>query len=240
MLSRLSARRSTAFLNQLLKPCVVAPTTQAKSLSVSSHQDNKYPWYHKSFPAIKMYKDLAGQSAGTVFSIGLISYLISKEIYVMNDEVILILIMGGTLYQLGKVAAQPLGKALDDRRQEILDAYNAGKVNEVKQLKHAITMEHQTVEFLALREDLYEAKRGVIDMQLETEYRNRLQVVNAEVKKRLDYQVDLQNVVQNIEETHMAAWVEKEVVDSIQSQSEEDTLLQCIKDLDSLALAHNA
>ena len=74
-------------------------------------------------------------------------------------------------------------------------------------------------------------------MRLEVEYRRRLHEVEAEVQKRLDYQVDLQNMERNIEEEHISSWVEKQVVGSITAKQESDAIVQCIKDLNSLAVA---
>lgn len=55
-------------------------------------------------------------------------------------------------------------------------------------------------------------------MLLETNYRERLQMVTNEVKKRLDYQVALQNLHRQMEKEHMVNWVEKSVVSSITPQ----------------------
>lgn len=55
-------------------------------------------------------------------------------------------------------------------------------------------------------------------MQLETNYRERLHIVTHEVKRRLDYQVALQDLHRRMAQEHMINWVEKSVVGSITSQ----------------------
>lgn len=55
-------------------------------------------------------------------------------------------------------------------------------------------------------------------MLLEANYRERLLTVYNEVKKRLDYQVAMQNLKQQKEQDHMIQWVEKNVVQSITPQ----------------------
>lgn len=55
-------------------------------------------------------------------------------------------------------------------------------------------------------------------MLLETNYRERLLTVYNEVKKRLDYQVAMQNLKRQKEQDHMIQWVEKNVVQSITPQ----------------------
>lgn len=55
-------------------------------------------------------------------------------------------------------------------------------------------------------------------MQLEINYRERLHMVTNEVKRRLDYQIALQNLHRQLEQEHMVNWVEKSVVSSITPQ----------------------
>lgn len=55
-------------------------------------------------------------------------------------------------------------------------------------------------------------------MQLETNYRERIHMVTNEVKKRLDYQIALQNLHRQMEQEHMVNWVEKSVIGSITPQ----------------------
>lgn len=55
-------------------------------------------------------------------------------------------------------------------------------------------------------------------MLLEINYRERLLTVYNEVKKRLDYQVALQNLLRRKEQDHMINWIEKSVVQSITPQ----------------------
>lgn len=55
-------------------------------------------------------------------------------------------------------------------------------------------------------------------MLLETNYRERIHMVTNEVKRRLDYQIALQNLHRRMEQEHMVNWVEKSVVGSITPQ----------------------
>lgn len=55
-------------------------------------------------------------------------------------------------------------------------------------------------------------------MLLEVNHRERLHMVTNEVKRRLDYQVALQDLHRRMEQEHMVNWVEKSVVGSITPQ----------------------
>lgn len=55
-------------------------------------------------------------------------------------------------------------------------------------------------------------------MLLETNYRERLHMVTNEVRRRLDYQIALQDLHRRMEQEHMINWVEKSVISSITPQ----------------------
>lgn len=55
-------------------------------------------------------------------------------------------------------------------------------------------------------------------MLLEINYRERLHMVTNEVKRRLDYQIALQDLHRQMEKDHMVNWVEKSVISSISPQ----------------------
>lgn len=230
MLSRFAATRSSVLLKQLVKPCAVA---SAKNFSVSSKDDNK--WNQIAWPCIQQFKDIAGQSAGTTLGVGLTAYIISKEVFVLNEEFFLGLVMVGTIYQLSKAVGGPIGKLLDARSKEILDSLNADKEADLNRLDQSIVAEHEGELANQVRKEFFEVDKINNDMELEAEYRRRLLEVETEVKKRLDYQLDLERLENSIEEQHMAAWIEKEVVNSISEGQEQDALLQCIHDLNQLA-----
>jgi len=232
MLSRFAATRSSALLKQLVKPCAVA---SAKNFSVSSKDDNKLAWNKMAWPCYQQFKDIAGQSAGTTLGVGLTAYIISKEVFVLNEEFFLGLVMVGTIYQLSKAVGGPVGKMLDDRSKEILDDLNSGKKADLERLDQSIAAEHEGELANQVRTEFFEVDKINNEMELEAEYRRRLLEVETEVKKRLDYQLDLERLELGIEERHMAAWIEKEVINSISEDQEQDALLQCIHDLNQLA-----
>lgn len=55
-------------------------------------------------------------------------------------------------------------------------------------------------------------------MLLEINHRERLHMVTNEVKRRLDYQIALQDLHRRMEQEHMVNWVEKSVIGSITPQ----------------------
>lgn len=83
--------------------------------------------------------------------------------------------------------------------------------------------------------DIFDIKRELVQIEIEAEYRQRIKMVHAEVKRRLDYQVELENTKKAFIRDHIVGWLEKEVIASISPEQEEANINQCIASLSLLA-----
>ncbi|KAJ8315820.1 hypothetical protein KUTeg_007970 [Tegillarca granosa] len=81
-------------------------------------------------------------------------------------------------------------------------------------------------------DEVYEENLGLM---LEAEYRQRLTQVHHEVKRRLDYQLELHNTRRRFEQEHMVNWITNSVLKSITPQLEKDSIKSCIATLNTLA-----
>jgi F-type H+-transporting ATPase subunit b len=82
---------------------------------------------------------------------------------------------------------------------------------------------------------LADARKDIINMALETAYRERMKQMYEAVKRRLDYQVALQNARKDFERTNMINWITNEVKKSITQKQEQDTLQACLNQLRQIA-----
>jgi len=182
-----------------------------------------------------MYKDLGGQSSSPVFIGGLATFILSKEYYVVTEETIGLFTICGVLYVLTKGLSEPVSKWLRKEDKALVVMLANERKGKVQQYQDELAVVQEEDELSSYIDDIFEANKGIAEMNVETEYRRRLLEVDTEVTKRLNYQVELQNIERSIEERHMASWVEQEVIKSISAEQEEDTLLKCIQDLNALA-----
>jgi len=74
---------------------------------------------------------------------------------------------------------------------------NAGRVADIKANTDGIEMEKKVQWQAEGQKMLFEVKRENVALQQEAVYRERLMLVYSDIKKRLDYQVDKQNVKSN-------------------------------------------
>lgn len=171
---------------------------------------------------------------------GLLLYLLSKEIYVVNHETI----AGASIGAVVIYAIKKFGPGV----AAFADKLNADKVAKAQEVKdQSVTSYAQGIENekkeqwrVEGRNILFDAKRNNVAMLLEINYRERLHMVTNEVKKRLDYQVELQNLHRRMEQEHMVNWVEQSVVKSITPQQEKESIAKCISDLKVLAKSTQA
>ncbi|XP_031552711.1 ATP synthase F(0) complex subunit B1, mitochondrial-like [Actinia tenebrosa] len=180
-------------------------------------------------------KEKTGETGHLLLFGGLGAYALSKEILCIHEETYLAAVMAGTFIWVIKKTGKPVAEALDNYSKEILDSFNVSRNQQVDSLQTAIENEKKLDEMLLCRIDIAEILKENNVMSMELEYRNRLHSVHKEVKKRLDYQLEIEQFKRKVEQDHIIDWVEKEVIKSISPQQEKESISQCIKDLKAIA-----
>lgn len=182
-----------------------------------------------------MFYNKTGVTGPYAFGVGFITYVLSKEIWVLEHE-----FWGGvSFFMMIIYAVKKFGpkasEYLDKEQQKFIDELNSGKTSEIKALNEAIQSE-KTAQFQAEGSKmLFDVKRENVGLQLEAAYRERIMTVYNEVKKRLDYQVEKQNVERSIQQKHMVNWIIDNVKKSVAAESDAENLKKCIADLKGLA-----
>lgn len=181
-----------------------------------------------------------GVTGPYTFGLGLATYLCSKEIYIMEHE----FYTGLSIAIMGIYAVKKLGPAtakfLDAEVAKSDAALNSGRDVSIDQAKSKIVSEKAEQERALAQKMLFDAKRENVALQLEAAYREQLIKVFTETKKRLDYQVEVQNVQRNLEQRHVVDWVLRNVRAAVTPEQEKATLSQCIANIKSLAQQNTA
>lgn len=178
-----------------------------------------------------------GVSGPYTFAITLGTYLVSKELYVLEHEYYAGLSFAILLTYGIKKFGPDFKKAADDEVDAILAGYNQSRVEQIEYLEEAIEAEKKEQWRADGQMLLNDAQKENVALQLEAAYRARLANVYSEVKRRLDYQVEIQLVDRRIKQQHLVKWVREKVLASITPDQDKETLSKCIADLSSLAKA---
>ncbi|XP_067863635.1 ATP synthase F(0) complex subunit B1, mitochondrial [Heptranchias perlo] len=176
-----------------------------------------------------------GVTGPYMFGTGLLTYLLSKEIYVINHETLVAASVGIVILYGIKKFGKDVGKFADKLNEDKVAKAQEVKDIAIDSLEEAIEQEKKEQWRIEGLPHLFDAKRNNVAMILETNYRERLHMAYNAVKKRLDYQVSFQHLQRRLAQEHMVNWVEKNVIQSITPQQEKESIAKCISDLKVLA-----
>ncbi|KAJ1527393.1 hypothetical protein ONE63_007376 [Megalurothrips usitatus] len=178
-----------------------------------------------------------GVSGPYVFGAGVLTWLLSKEIYVLEHNfyngLSFLLILAVIHNKLGPKIAEWADKEIKDWEGETREAESGEKVA----LKEDISDINAFNEKIEVYKDLMNVKREIASAALEVTYRQWSLNAYKEAKKRLDYQLDLANAERRISQKNMSSWITNSVLKSITPAQEAEALKKCISDLKSLSSA---
>jgi len=181
-----------------------------------------------------------GVTGPYVFGVGLSTYLLSKEIYIMEHEFYTGLSLGVMALYAVKKFGPPLAAYLDKQVEKSDAEISAGRDEAMKASVDAIAAEKVEQERAAAQMMLFEAKKENVALQLEAAYREQLLTVYHETKRRLDYQVECQNVARNMEQRNVVDYVIRSVKAAVTPELEKASLAQCVANIKALAKENTA
>ncbi|CAB3233073.1 unnamed protein product [Arctia plantaginis] len=183
----------------------------------------------------QFFHSKTGVTGPYTFGVGLVTYLCSKEIYVMEHEYY----SGLSLLLMVYVATKKLGPKvavwLDKEVDAVENQWNEGRNETIKALEDAVKSEKEAQWRAEGQELLIQAKKENVLLQLEAAYRERLMNTYNEVKRRLDYQLEKTNLERRLSQRQMVDWVVSNVTKAITPDQEKQNLDRCIADLTALA-----
>jgi len=176
-----------------------------------------------------------GVSGPYVALFGFSTFLCSKEYFVMEHDfyagIALAIVLGGLVKKVGPGWTEQINKDLDKEEQ----MFKSIRQTEIDFCKDSIAGEEAAQLNCSAWKEIIEAKKEIVGLQLEATYRERLNEAYTQVKKRLDYQVEVNNVMRRMEQKHMVDWIINDVKKNITPAQEEAALKKCLVDLKALA-----
>lgn len=167
---------------------------------------------------------------------GTLTYVLSKEIWIIEHGFSHFVAYWVLMYFLIKKYGHKIGAHLDKMSEGINERHWYKPMRKtVGEAEAAIKTAEDIIWREAGQKHLFESKRENVDLQLESVYRQRLNEVHQTVKKRLDYQMEVDTTRRRLQQQHMVQWIVDQVVKGITPQQEKDSLSKCIGDLKSIA-----
>jgi len=169
--------------------------------------------------------------------VGVSTYMLSKEIYILEHEFYTGASIAIMLAYAIKKFGPGIGAYLDKELEEIEGSWVGYREGSIKSIQDTIELEKKAQGEAEGQSMLFDAKRENVQLQIEAAYRARLATVHTEVKKRLDYQMETANVHKRVEQKHMVDWIVNGVHASITPEEEVAALNKCVADLKAMASA---
>jgi len=183
----------------------------------------------------KFFYPKTGVTGPYVFGTGFISFLLSKEWLVVEHELAgglsTAIVISILIKKYGPLLSSWARKGLDEKIENY-ENWRKGNMETLDEMKNLYKEELKKGDLL---DGLYDARRQDVDVQVEIEYRKRLNVIYEDVKRRLNYLVAVADSKRQINQAYMVNWVISNVHSSISPKQEEEYLSTCIGGLRQLA-----
>lgn len=180
--------------------------------------------------------DFLGERIGVTgvytLGIGLTAYAVSKQWLLINAETSLLPAQISGLYFICHHVSKILAAETDKGNIYLFRKLYSVKNNVVGTLQSGIDAANAVEDEVSVRKDVFDILRTNAAMYRDTLYRERQDVIRAEVLKRLQHQADLEAARRRVQQAHMITWIEREVVKDVATQLDEQTVMKsCLEEL---------
>jgi F-type H+-transporting ATPase subunit b len=177
-----------------------------------------------------------GVTGPYLFGWGLVLFLLQKEIVPIDEQLVLLPPMLIIHFLGQKLFGHHIEKFVDEvveAHYEEFRQYRRDQLADVRE--HRDYVARATKTFDGLTEILPEVRRENVALQLEATYRERVNQVYKEMKRRVEYLVESELTKRRFEQKHMVDWIVDQVTKSFGANEEKAMLSKCIADLKVLS-----
>lgn len=241
MLSRLGFRNACSQLKSISargvqSSALVTPADDPRRMKrPMTHPPVKLAFIPESW--FTFFYPKTGVTGPYMFLFSVSTYLVSKEWFVLEHEFFNGLSFLSIIMFVHIKFGSKIGAALDKQVEEYDNELEQTRKDELTSLENEVKELEKQKWMADSQMMIFDIKKQNILVQLEAAYRERLAKVYSEVKKRLDYQAQVEAVERRIAQRHMVQWITNSVLKAITPELEKANLAQCISDLEALAAA---
>lgn len=179
-----------------------------------------------------------GVTGPYLFGFGLVTTLLSKEIWVVDHGFAEVIgFYGAVWFLVSKLGPKMSNWAVNKNEAVLKERFVQPVVDAKESAQSIIDANNKAIWQEDGQKFLWEAKKENVALQLEAAYRQRLNEVYKGVKNRLDYQLAKHNTKRRFEQDHMVRWIVENVRKSITPQQEQESIKVCISQLKQMSAA---
>ena len=176
-----------------------------------------------------------GVSGPYLLTVGLVGTLFSKEYLVIDHGMVDMLffpVLAWLAWMVGDKVNAWATKSMDKNKAL---TYTKPMTDQRNKIAAVVDTVEQDIWRKEGQKYAFETMKENVALQLEAAYRQRMNKVYTDVKRRLDYQLEIQNASRRFEQENMVNWITNNVVSSITPQQEKESLASCIQTLKRLS-----
>ncbi|KAJ1643356.1 atp4 subunit B of the stator stalk of mitochondrial F1F0 ATP synthase [Coemansia erecta] len=167
---------------------------------------------------------------------GLTALLISKEIYVVNEETILVVAFGSILAVLYKAIKEPYVNWAESSLKAIEDLLTGARSEHKTAMLSQIEAKSKLKDIVAYTKNMFGMSKEIATMNAESFELQQKVAMNAEIKSVLDSWVRYESSVRESEQKALA----EKVIGSVRSQltnakTQDEIISQCLRDIQAIA-----
>ncbi|KAJ2769049.1 atp4 subunit B of the stator stalk of mitochondrial F1F0 ATP synthase [Coemansia nantahalensis] len=209
----------------------------AAAIRAYSTEKGRVPPAEKANSIIDAFpgKSLVAKTGYFSGAVGLTALLISKEIYVLNEETILLVAFGSILAVLYKVIKEPYASWADTTLKAFEDALAAARSGHKSAVLAQIESKSQLKDIVQYTKDMFGMSKEIATMNAEAFELQQKVALNTEIKSVLDSWVRYETSVRENEQKALA----EKVIGTVRAQltnprTQDEIVQQCLRDIQAI------
>ncbi|KAF8659812.1 hypothetical protein AX16_001697 [Volvariella volvacea WC 439] len=234
----MASRIALSSLRSVVRPRAVAALPQAihaRSLASSANPPPPAERANEVINKLPSSPNLITKTGSAVLGTGLAATAISQELYVVNEETILLVGSIILFTYLGKILRQPYREWADAQIQRIKGVLESARAEHTQAVKERIDSVGQMKDVVALTEGLFALSKDTAKLEAETFVQKQKVAVAAEVKAVLDSWVRYEQQQKESEQAELTKTVIANVIADLKNEkTQRDILLSAVAEVEQL------